>query len=77
MRTRYYSGSGEKTRTTSGAAEASHSRMTRSSLTFFAMTLAMLLVCGDPAAVAQNNPAADKGETGYAGSRVSIGARSS
>jgi hypothetical protein len=61
MRTRYYSGSGEKTRTTSGGAEASHSRMTRSLLTFFAMTLALLL-CASAAAFAQNNPAATKGK---------------
>jgi len=60
MRTRYYSGSGEKTRTTSGGAEASHSRMTRSSLTFFAMTLAMVLLSAGVAARAQNNPAATK-----------------
>ncbi len=58
MRTRYYSGSGEKTRTTSGDAEASHSRMTRRSLSLF--SIVMLALCSGLSA--QNNPAITKGK---------------
>jgi hypothetical protein len=58
VRTRYYSGSREKTRTTSGGKEASHSRMTTRSLSLF--SIAILLLCGGLRA--QNNPAAHKGQ---------------
>ncbi len=60
MRTRYYSGSGEKTRTTSGDEKASHSRMTRRQIAFLAT--AMLLLCKGHAAFAQNNFAATKAQ---------------
>jgi hypothetical protein len=58
VRTRYYSGSGEKTRTTSGGAEASHSRMTRRSLSL--LSIAILLLCGGLSA--QTNPAGRKAQ---------------
>jgi hypothetical protein len=58
VRTRYYSGSGEKTRTTSGGVDASHSGMTRRSLSLF--SIAILALCGG--LPAQNNPAAHKAE---------------